>query len=488
MLLVLLMQWSIGKGMIEYVNTKEIEQLKPVLAELSEEYAKSGSWKSMQDRHSKFRNLIDQQLEDSQFLETKYRKHEHRRGPPGPKPMRKEAPFIGDKKHAEKPPNISPKYTEQYSRRGPPPPRYKSKGDAHYALLDQQSDLVVGKYLPELQYTKTSIQFNGSVVGYFAVSKRNQLIEGYELDFIEQQEKYLWIIALVCMGLVALVTMPLGRHVLEPIKSITRGMHRLTQGDYQQPIKLNRRDELGQLSRDYNELALTLSENETARKRWLADVSHELRTPIAILGGELEAMLDGIRPMTQENISSANDELQHLKRLIDDLQQLTSAEIGGMRYQKNHENLSDLLLCEMDKYRSFLSDANMSLSVDMTNSAVNCYIDKTRLNQLVENIINNAIKYASGSQFHISLSLTKVEGNNFAVLRCEDDGVGIESEHLSHIFEHLYRVENSRNRQTGGSGLGLAICRQIVIAHQGEISAECAKLGGLAVIVKLPMT
>lgn len=72
-------------------------------------------------------------------------------------------------------------------------------------------------------------------------------------------------------------------------------------------------------------------------------------------------------------------------------------------------------------------------------------------------------------------------------IKFEDNGSGVNNEHLAHLFEHLYRVEDSRNRKTGGSGLGLSICRHIVLAHQGEITAEHSTLGGLAIIITLPL-
>ena len=101
------------------------------------------------------------------------------------------------------------------------------------------------------------------MIGFVAISKRNELTLGYEVDFIEQQQKYLWLIALIVMLLVALLTLPLARHIVEPIKLITRGMHKLTRGDYQQSIDLKRKDELSELSRDFNELALTLAKNDS---------------------------------------------------------------------------------------------------------------------------------------------------------------------------------------------------------------------------------
>jgi len=470
-LLVLLMQWSIGKGMIEYVNTKEIETLTPLVKVLAQEYEKNDNWQAMNDKNDKFRHLILDQLSDSEFSgRPRPSAQNDFRGPPPKHPPLK---------------HHKPRSDLPLGR--PPPPHNSAEGEAHYALLDFNENLIAGKLLKRLEYSKTRILVNKKVVGFLAVSKRNKLTQGYELDFIEQQQKYLWLIALLCMSLVALVTVPLTRHVVEPIKLITRGVHKLTQGDYQQAIHLKRQDELGELSRDYNELAITLSENESNRKRWLANISHELRTPIAILSGELEAMLDDIRPLTKSNLASANDELKHLKRLIDDLQQLTSADIGGMRYQKQYGELTVILQNELTKYRSYLSDAGIELSLDITKQKVSSYVDKTRLHQLFENIINNVIKYSNGTELKISLHVEEDKAKPLAVIRFEDNGVGIDDSHLDNLFEHLYRVEDSRNRKTGGSGLGLSICRHIVIAHQGEILAEHASLGGLAIVIKLPI-
>lgn len=471
-IMVFLMQWSIGKGMVDYVNTKEIEALKPVVEKLASQYKEQKSWESLLGQHGKFRRLIAAQLLSSEFPS------QHQAPPP------EHRPFRGPQPNNKLQNKNSPPNRQAYERRMPPP---SNDGQAHHALLDANENIVVGKYLKNLKYSKTAIMVNGAVVGFLAVSKRNHLTQGYELDFIEQQYEYLWIIAIISMSLVVLITLPLARHVVEPIKLIAHGMHWLAQGNYQQPINLKRRDELGELSRDYNELAFTLAANDAARKRWLANISHELRTPVAILRGELEAMLDEVRPITRNNIASANDEVKHLQRLINDLSLLTSADIGGMHFRKQHEELTSLVESELEKYRSYLADAGIKLSFTCTEQDVAIYGDKTRLCQLFENIINNCVKYSSASQLSISISVEDNLDVPTAIIKFEDNGTGVDEVHLMHLFEHLYRVDNSRNRKTGGSGLGLSICRHIVQGHQGDIYAEKSLLGGLAIIIKLPI-
>jgi len=476
--LVSLMQWSIDRGMIEYVISKEVETLKPVLSKLADEYEIDNSWRSMMGKNHKFGQLIHQKLAGNDFEIEK-----------NARPPRKQ----GFKKPAHRPPHLTdrrpPTSLLDNNNRPPFPPQR----EAHYALLDSKEVLIAGSYPAKLEYTKTPIELNNQVIGFVAISKRNELTQGYEVDFIEQQQKYLWLIALIVMLLVALLTLPLARHIVEPIKLITRGMHKLTQGDYQQSIDLKRQDELSELSRDFNELALTLTKNESARKRWLANISHELRTPVAILRGELEAMLDKVRPLTLNNIASAHDEVKHLQHLIDDLNQLTSADIGGMGYRKHAEELVSLFQNEAGKYRGYLADAGITLLLDLAVDEANIYADKTRLYQLFENIINNCIKYSGASELKVSLTVDKTveqlteNDKGTVTLTIEDNGIGVDETHLAHLFEYLYRVEDSRNRETGGFGLGLSICQHIVIAHQGEINATASSLGGLALIITLPL-
>ena len=448
--LVLLIQWSINRGIVDYVNNKEVETLKPLVTQLVNEYKKHNSWDMLQNNHQKFGDLLFLTLQDD--ITELSRTFKNR---------------LPQEKN-DRPPRME---------RRPPP------HNEIFALLDKNKNLIAGHYLEYADYNQTSLEINNVNIGWLVSPKYKHITDGYELDFIKQQQSYLGLIALVAMLMVGLITLPLARHLAEPIKKIILGMHKLTQGDYEQHIKLDRKDELGDLSRDFNALAFTLHENESARKRWLANISHELRTPVAILRGELEAMLDDVRPLSKNSIESANDEVKHLQHLIDDLHQLTSAEIGGMHYRKERVNMSKWLNSEADKYASYLSVSNTGLVIDIKSTEVNILADLTRLCQLFENLINNCIKYAEASLMTISLNIE----HGYVCINVEDNGIGVKEPHLTHLFEYLYRVDNSRNRETGGAGLGLSICEHIVSAHQGGIEAAASRLGGLAIIIRLPI-
>ena len=455
--LVLLMQWSLGKGMVEYVNTKESNDLRPLIVELANAYKANNDWSLLKGKNKKFSDLVYGKLKDTDLM------------PPldllRPRPPLRKDHFMqprGDFKRQFQDQNI-------------------------YVLLNKKQNVIVGHVRKEIEYEKKPIKVNHKVVGFFAFPLRKQLSDGYELAFVQQQKSYFWIIAFIAMSFVSLINFPLARHVVGPIKLVMEGMHKLTLGHYQQKIALNRKDELGELGADFNELALTLDINDKARRRWLANISHELRTPVSILRGELEAMLDGVRPLTLNGINSANDEVKHLQCLIDDLHQLTSSDIGGMYYNKSEHDLSKWLKSEVTKYSCYLANANITLESQLNSTPLSVFIDPIRLCQLFDNLMNNCVKYSRANKVKISTTVDKSTEHPIVKITVEDNGVGVESQHLKNLFEYLYRVDDARNRQNGGSGLGLSICAHIVTGHQGTIAAEHSPLGGLAIVIELPL-
>ncbi|QBG35708.1 ATP-binding protein [Litorilituus sediminis] len=474
------MQWSLDKGMVNYVNKREINALAPVVTQLAQSYQQRGSWHFIRFDDRRFQRLIRQALSDTEFTL--------------PRPEHRPPPQHRERRAGEKMPGKPDKAPVKALRRPPQKPKHD-----RYAVLDADKRLVVGHYNEQHDYSMTEIFVADSLIGYFAVVKRHRLTSGYELDFIEQQRSYLWLISLAIMCLVVLISLPLASHIVAPIRALAKGMHQLTQGQYQSRLSIERKDEFAQLTRDFNELAKTLLANESARKRWLANISHELRTPLAVLKAELEAVIDGVRVLSMGHVQSTHQEVLHLERLIADLHALTSADIGGMSYRKEPVDLVAFIDNCAKQYQSYLSDAGYTLQLcnyckgnyskgnDSNDSdELLIFADKTRLSQLLENLFSNTVKYAENGTI-VKLTLAKNSTKNSAIIRFEDNGQGVANEHLAHLFEHLYRVDDSRSRATGGSGLGLSICAHIVNGHQGKIEAQSSQLGGLAIVIELPL-
>lgn len=456
------MQWSIGQGMVDYVNAKEVKALQPLASQFARRYQTDSSWQSFEDDNRQFYRLVIQQLRESQFVP----------GMPA----------------GEREPRMQrPQRAMTLDRPEPPEHRLPPGHSADYALLDSNKKEIVGHYKSSVRYTDIPIELNDKVIGYLSVSKRKGLVDGYELDFLEQQTSYFWFIGLIALSCTLLITFFLARNLVGPVKKIAKGMHLLSQGDYEYKLNLERQDELGKLSEDYNTLALTLARNEQARKRWLANTSHELRTPIAILMGELEAMQLGVRPLTVENIRSANDEAEHLKRLIDDLHMLNSAQLGGMHFTMKPLILSELLEAVEQKYSAIFQQHKIEFAINNLAQQLALTADKTRMMQLFGNLLMNAVHYAQCSKLLVSIKQVSQAQHNHIEITVEDNGVGVKDAHLPHLFEYLYRVDDARNRQQGGSGLGLSLCQHIVQAHEGEITAVRSPLGGLGILIKLPL-
>ena len=350
-----------------------------------------------------------------------------------------------------------------------------------YSLLNQDKTLLIGLYADD--FVEQAILVNDNVVGYVALPPAEQITDKFDLQFVDEINQYLlWVLAGI-FAVIVTVTIPLSSHFVRPITRLKKAVVKVNSGKLTTRLPITGNDELATLARNFNDLAATLEQNEVSRKRWLADIAHELRTPLAIIKGEVEAMEDGIRPLSLANIKSIADEVSHLQRLINDLNELNQAEIGAMRYQKSAIDLNQLVHLNAERHRGLLKSQGLSLTVDLPKYKIKCWADATRLNQLIDNLFSNCAKYTD-EPGQVSLLLQQEKGQ--ACLYLEDSTPGVTADELDKLFEHLYRVDSSRNRNTGGSGIGLALCKNIVRAHQGEITASASKLGGLMIKITIP--
>src|SRR5690349_11888666 len=176
-------------------------------------------------------------------------------------------------------------------------------------LLDASRRTVVGN--PELadDVAVRPIVVDERVVGWVARSPYRRLTSAADLAFQQEQLRAAWIIAALAVVLAAALAVVLARAFLLPLKRVAQATHRLAAGAYDTRVAVRSRDELGQLGADFNELARTLEKNEQLRRRFIADVSHELRTPLAVARAEIEAIEDGVRPLTRESLDSLKHEV-----------------------------------------------------------------------------------------------------------------------------------------------------------------------------------
>jgi two-component system sensor histidine kinase BaeS len=350
------------------------------------------------------------------------------------------------------------------------------------ALLDAQRRAVLGN--PDLSEGAAvrPVVVEDRVVGWIARSPYRRISTAADLAFQQQQLRAAWIIAGLALAVAALVAVVLARVFLLPVKRVAEATHRLAAGNYATRVEVRSTDELGRLAEDFNHLAQALERNEALRRRFMADVSHELRTPLAVLSGELEALEDGVRPLTRESLASLRAEVNALGKLVNDVNQLALADSGALAYRKETLDVVPLVAQALESHRERLAERSLAVETAW-NGAAPVFGDADRLRQMFRNLLENSARYTErGGRVRVA---ARREGEQ-VIVEFDDSAPGVPADALPQLFERFYRVEGSRSRANGGTGLGLAICRSIVAAHGGDISAAPSPLGGLRVSVSLP--
>lgn len=271
--------------------------------------------------------------------------------------------------------------------------------------------------------------------------------------------------------------------MLRRLRGLTQATHLLAAGDYATRIDAAARDELGQLARDFNLLAQALEHNERARRDFMADISHELRTPLAVLRAELEALQDGIRPMTPNSLGSLHQQVGQLGKLIEDLYDVSLTDVGALAYRRAPVDLAVILATVLDGLRARFAAAQLQVQAQIDAGPLQVDGDERRLQQLLGNLLENTLRYTDAGG---TVQVRCVRRGAVLEMVVEDSAPGVDADKRARLFERFYRTEASRNRASGGSGLGLAICRNIAEAHGGSIHAEASALGGLRMVLRLP--
>lgn len=355
------------------------------------------------------------------------------------------------------------------------------------ALFDERKQMVVGgpaDNAPE-NYTLQEITMDGRIVGWLGLHKRQQLADPLVVAFFKNQSVAFYLVGAGILILAGLASFLLSKHFLAPVRQLADGTKALAEFNFDTRIDVNTKDEIGQLAADFNRMAQTLQNYETMRRQWISDISHELRTPLAVLQGEIEALQDGVRSLNTGTLESLHSEILRLSKLVNDLHQLSLADSQCLLVQKDPVKPLAVLAELVELFRSRFEQRKISVTVDISEAdAVFILGDSGRLAQLFSNLLENTLNYTDSPG---SLKIYERHGADKLAICFEDSAPGVPEKALERVFDRLYRVDTSRNREMGGSGLGLAICKQIVESHRGKIAAAPAANGGLLIRIELPL-
>ncbi|KAF1067276.1 MAG: Signal transduction histidine-protein kinase BaeS [Pseudomonas citronellolis] len=353
-----------------------------------------------------------------------------------------------------------------------------------FTLFDETRKMIIGYQAAAESMLLRPIHYQGRVVGWMGLAPLQAVTSVGDRRFQLNQLRSSLLIGLGCLLAAAVIAWWLTRSLLRPIRQVARATHQLAAGDYSVQVPVRSRDDVGQLASDFNRMATTLAANERMRRDFMADISHELRTPLAVMRAELEAMEDGIRPVDTGGLRSLQGEVGNLSKLVDDLFDLSLAELGGPSYRRERLDLATLLSATVDAFLPRFAEHGLELRLQIRHPSLPVLGDEGRLSQLLHNLLENSLRYTDRGG--VTLLRAAREGDE-VVVSCEDSTPGVPEEQLPRLFERFYRVEGSRNRASGGAGLGLAICRGIAEVHGGRLQAHAASLGGLQLVLHLPL-
>lgn len=290
------------------------------------------------------------------------------------------------------------------------------------------------------------------------------------------RETILWVTQ-ICIILCCGAAYYMSWSITRPLKQIERVASKIGMGDYTQRIETAYRDEIGDLAATINQLAekLELSDHEKKKLEqfridFLANASHELRTPLTAMQGFLEALQDGLidDQGRQKYYEIIYNETIHMNRLVDDIMDLTRLENNEIKLALQPVDAASLIKKVQFKFNREAEDRGLTINLDLQEPLPPVIADPDRLEQILNNLVKNAVKFTEQGQ----ISISAIDDGDDVMISVADTGIGISKSDHELIWQRLYKVDRGRSSRQKGSGLGLAIVKQLVDKHNGRIEVD----------------
>ncbi|WP_226683241.1 sensor histidine kinase [Sutcliffiella horikoshii] len=317
---------------------------------------------------------------------------------------------------------------------------------------------------------------NGST-GYVYMLKSTDSLQ----KVIQQLNHHFAIAVVIIMFFLLITNIFLIKLLTKPLIRMKDATQKISDGDFSVKLPVKTKDELGELAESIQSLANNLNHLQKERKEFLASISHELRTPLTYIKGYADL---GRKPNLEESarleyLNIIHEESNRVSSMLEDLFELAKMDQNAFSIQPQRMDMEKFILPIYEKARPAFENAGIHLMFE-TNQNFEALIDPRRFEQIVLNVLDNALKYSStGSTTTIQLS----KKGNECLLIIDDEGIGIPKEDIPYILDRFYRVEKSRSRLTGGVGLGLSIVNELVEAHGATLSITSKQHVGTAVTI-----
>ena len=320
-------------------------------------------------------------------------------------------------------------------------------------------------------------------VGHVYVDVNRELLSTESHGFLTTLLYIALIGGALTVGIAVLLAAWLSKRITAPVTALTEATQAIAQGDTTS-LPVTSSDELGQMSAAFNRMSASLETQRELRRRLINDVSHELNTPLSVIRLEAGGLRDGLQ--TPESASGhIIQEVDRLRGMVTDLDWLAETDSGELRLTLETRSIRELLAAEVDRWQPQTQAQQVELSLKVCGNLPEVDLDPMRMRQALGNVVNNAIHCAEpGGTIVISAAVI----DESLAISITDDGIGIDSADLPHVFDRFYRTDQSRSRGIVGTGLGLSITRSIVEAHGGTVALASDGLGkGATVTIMVPL-
>lgn len=319
---------------------------------------------------------------------------------------------------------------------------------------------VIGKFSSPRFFVVYLDHIEGNILSIRTL--RTELMRGFELAWTRGA---LWSLV---MGATAAGTLSylVSKRIVQPLIQMEEITKKFASGELDERVPDNEIPELNQLASSFNRMAADLKGVEQRRRELVSDLTHELRTPLTVLEGYLEGLADGTVESSPAVYELLSKEASRMRRLVNDLQELSKIEAGYLPIDAQQVDLYPLLTSVVQRFSDqLLTQDNPHIYLDYPPETPLVLADPGRVEQILVNLLSNALRYTSVGSITVNVWHTDAQ----AWIAVIDTGQGIAPDDLPHIFDRFWRADRSRNRHSGGTGIGLAISRRLVELQGGTI-------------------
>lgn len=325
------------------------------------------------------------------------------------------------------------------------------------------------------------IHANGVFLGYLVLHSSIVEINSLKNDFFTIT--YMPFLIIVCIAFILLAF--LSKKILQPIQKINEAARAYATGDFDVKINIPNKDELGELAASLEYMADELSKLEEYRRSFISNVSHDFRSPLTSIKGYIEAILDNTIPPEKHSkyLNIVLSETKRLTKLTSSLLELNSFNTSDPVLKKTEFNVLTIVHSTVNTFEGTCDNKNILLDVTCTTTSPVVYADKGKIQQVIYNLLDNAIKFSPEHSI-ITIQISERKDKIFVSVR--DEGVGIDADKQKKVWDRFYKTDSSRGKDKQGTGLGLSITKEIIKAHGENITLISTPGVGSEFIFSLP--